>query len=357
MNKNKFKDYIVNKKWSSRRLGVGYIIQCNEGDDYGLIYGYEDHNRKQYNCLTWIYYFNKPLNLCYNQYHPVTYLKSYDIIDPLKELYEVEHVTPLNEYKLIDFENEAPKPRKQIGIEGGYIYLDIWEQMCHGNLFIDYSDISSSIYFPVINENDKTITYYDYHAYNSADKPSCILTCFVGLNKYREYSKCIKYGNLFSNIEKIKEYIDTFNIDENLNLFISGEKGHFHSYPGRDDSFFYTKYWKSTSKDAYLNQLVNFHEEEDYYNCCGRSEEDYDRIDQEETTKLRNAVRSAYNKDNHFLFLLKNYFSELEFKKEQYNLYAKEMNNYIREKDKTIFEATYDKNSFRKFVDSFNRNY
>ena len=310
MPKKNFSDYnfIPSKQGF---LGIGYIVQCREGEEFGVVCYSEDQSDK-----TWLYYFKKKVTLFYAAKTIVSFIKdSYED----KEPFEIIHICPLDNYKLLSIDERGQKISLKKRKDSS-CHCDLeWDQIVHGMPYIIRDGMWISANYPQIDDTNKSICYRRHSSldfYNG--RPESLLSCYaehreLGLEKP---SMSFKYVN--DKLEKIKEYILNFNIEDNLQLFIAGTEGYFKCYPGRDDSFFIIKYWYSYSKDPYLTQLTNLHEEMDYYNCLGRDEEDYNIINQEETNRVRNEVREKYNKDNHYLFLINDFLSKLPSRIEEY---------------------------------------
>lgn len=146
---------------------------------------------------------------------------------------------------------------------------------------------------------------------------------------------------LLFKFEELKEYINSFNIDEEIKTFTAGESGTFQCRPGRDDHFNIIKYKRSSSLDPYIKQLVPLKEDFDYYVLNGRGEEDqdYNKIDEDETATLRNAVRNTYNKDVHFSFLLRQFLTSTSQKADLYEEASLNLLKFINKEDICLFSA------------------
>lgn len=335
------------------RLGIGYVMQCKKGDNFGVIYGYRNHGRPHYREKTWLYFFKKHLNSHIDKWTPVTFLQSSSGWEK-DESYEVTNIIQLQSYVVIDSQdtNTCGKERKRK--DGIYRYDNEWNLMCSGTPYISlYPGISAN--YPVIDSKSRTIVFHDYTVF-SHDCKSSILSCVIGLYDLREYSQEPQFDYVNEKLDYIKEYISNFKLSKELRKFCAGEGGYLQSRPGRDDHFNYSKYWTTTSNDSYLKTLTNLHVESDYYSCCGRSvgDDDYDRIDEDETRKMRKEIRQKYDKNAHYIFLLNEFFSSLKEKRNEYLSYEKALYSFIEEGDEDLFERELTSNNLLSIIQEYN---
>ncbi len=303
-------------------LGIGYIVQCKEGEEFGIVCYREDRTNK-----TWIYYFKKKVTLFYAAKTIVSFIKdSYED----KEPFEIMHICPLDNFKLLSIDERGQKIslRKR---KDSYCHCDLeWDQIVHGMPYIIRDGNWISANYPQIDYINKSICYrrtYSLDFYNG--RPESLLSCYAEHRELFLIKPSMSFEYVCGKLERIKEYILNFNIEDNLQLFIAGSEGYFQCRPGRDDSFFIIKYWYSYSKDPYLIQLTNLHEEKDYYNCQGRDEDDYCIINQEETNKIRNEVMEKYNKDTHYLFLINDFLTKLPSLIKEYQTLTHRLSLYM----------------------------
>jgi len=349
-----YTDYKISRiKYSQEsRLGIGYILQCAKGETFGIIYGYRDHYRSYHREKTWLYFFRKPKSLYYDKHTEVSYVKSSSGYDK-PETFQVNNVLPLSHYRIIDTGNKALRGKEIKRNDGIYHYDLEWNLMNEGIPYMDLWDYSIHVYYPIIDVSCKTIIYHNYSVY-TRNKRTNIVSCFIGMHDLSLYSTEPTFEYVSSKLDAIKEYIENFNLDSETQNFIAGHCGYFHCYPGRDDSFFMIDYWRSSSADSYMNQLVKLHEEKDYYNCCGRDEDDYDSIDLDETEKMREEVKKKYNKDAHYMFLLNEFFTELKKQRQQYLLYLEDIKSFVEKGDEELFQHNYNENDFQKAILQYN---
>lgn len=339
------------------RLGIGYILQCNKGDKFGVIYGYRNHDRLHYREKTWLYFFKKNSNSHIDRLTPVTFLQSSSGYEE-EELYEVTNITRLHSYIVIDHNDSKPRGKERKREDGIYHYDNewgrIWNQMCSGSPYITLYP-GYSAYYPVINHKKKTIVFHNYTVITS-NKKSSILPCLTGLYDLREYSKEPSFDYVSKKLDSLKNYMIGFNLSKELRKFCAGKSGYFQSRPGRDDHFNITEYWTTTSKDSYLKTLTDLHEEKDYYPCCGRGigDDDYDRIDDNETQKMRLEIKQKYDKNAHYMFLLNEFFSNLKEKRDKYLSYEKTLDSFIEEGDEYLFEKAFTNDDYLSIIQEYN---
>lgn len=357
--KQKYCDYRISHLQYSQHetcLGIGYILQCNKGDSFGMVYGYHDHARTANREKTWIYYFKKAKSLAIARLSEVSYLKSSSGYER-KESNEVSNITPLSCYTIIDSDNKETRGQERKRQDGMYHYDDEWNLMYQSKPYIELSGCAISAYYPVVNNRDKTIIFHDYTVYTRNKKVN-IISCFIGMYDLSLYSTEPTFEYVSSKLEEIKKYITNFNLSASIKTFFAGQSGVFKCYPGRDDSFFITDYWRTYSSDSYMKQLINLHKDETYYyNCCGqgKDEEDYDRINIEATKTLRAEVKKKYNRNAHYMFLIKEFFDKLRERRKMYLLYKKEISSFIEQGDEDVFNNTYDETACLNLVESYNK--
>ncbi len=353
-----YDDYVISHLKHSQtetRLGIGYVLQCNKGDSFGMIYGYHDHDRTAYREKTWIYCFKKAKSLVFPQFTEVSYMKSSSGYVN-EESIEVSNVLPLGNYSIIDIEDIKTRGQEKERSDGRHYYDCEWDLMCKRKPYIKLSSCAICVYYPVINNRDKTIHFHDYIVY-TRDKRANIISCFIGMYELSQYQTEPKFDYVSSKLDEIKSYIEDFKLSSCLKTFIAGQSGYFQCYPGRDDSFFITTYRRTSCKDPYMKQLVDLREDESYYNCCGRGkdEEDYDNIDALETKMLREEVKKKYDRDAHYMYLLKEFFDNLHEQREKYLLFKEDIYSFIENADEELFKKQYGEKECFSLIEAYNK--
>ena len=339
-------------------LYIGYVIQCNIGDGFGVI-GYNQNYKNK----TWLYYFPKKEATCYKKNSIVTFIKdSYEEKQP----YEIACVYPIERYTILNIDGRGRKISQKIR-EDGCFHCDLeWKHMVQGIPFIIKKDECwISVMFPVVNDAEKSIYYLETsilgYTQDHIDKhyyfPISLLSCYIESKELRPIGTLSFFEYVSGELEKIKEYILKFNLIDNLSLYIAGTEGFFKNYPGRDDSFFTLKYWYSFCKDPYLNQLTNLHEEKNYYNCQGRGqgERDYDIIDQEETDRMRKEIKEKYDRDEHYSFLVNKLLSDIPSLKKRWEFATGSLTTYLTPYNKRVVDMEFG-NDYVETIVNLNKN-
>ena len=188
-------------------LGIGYIVQCREGDEFGIIY-----YRKDRFCYgddpvvkSWLYYFKKDVTLFYAAKTIVSSVKnSYEDKKP----FEITHICPLDNYKIINIDERGQKISLKKRKDNS-CHCDLeWEQIVHGTPYIIRDGKWIYANYPQIDNTNKSICYYQTSSldiYNG--RPESLLSCYAEQREHfiEKPSKTFEYVN--SELERIKEYI------------------------------------------------------------------------------------------------------------------------------------------------------
>lgn len=142
------KRFTINTKdiWKSKRkIGFGYIMQCNLDDDFGIIYGVESHEFSL-DYINWLYYFKKDKGYILSPMTIVSFVCAYDYYRKKEEIL-VSDINPIDDYIIVDDkENKGEKLRE----DGLYHSEIVWTNMDHLSKMIVIDDISVSVYYPWI---------------------------------------------------------------------------------------------------------------------------------------------------------------------------------------------------------------
>lgn len=356
---NNYNDYDI-KPDGHGFLYIGYVVQCNIGDSFGIV-GYNQEYVKN----TWLYFFQKQDSTNYKRNTIVTFIKdSYEEKQP----YEVTCVCPIDNYTILHIDERGQKISRKKRKDGCY-HCDLeWNHLIKGIPFIITDESWVTARFPIINDTEKSIyhlksSFLGYHYLDNIDSsgkrriPVNLLSCYIESKELYLIGTSSFFEYVSNELEKIKEYIMNFSLNDNLNLYFAGTEGYFKDYPGRDDSFFIIKYWYSFCKDSYLNQLTNLHEEMNYYNCQGRGkdEEDYDVINQEETDQMRKEIKEKYNRDEHYSFLINKLLSDVPSLKERWEYAIHALSNYLTPNDESIVDMVFG-DDYIEVIERLNKN-
>ncbi len=333
--------YIDAEGYSKRKLGFGYIIQCNFGDDYGIVYGVCSHKRGFQN-VDWIYYFKKYKEYVLPNMSIISFVSIYDSYEEREDII-VDNILLIDEYQIINDKGNDHNVKRQDGVCHSEI---VWKNMMDRKGIIAYDDNSVSVYFPYSpNDNNKKIFYLSLHYYGYKNRiANNIVECFVRMKEYEKYKSAQPFNNAASEINDMIASVETTDIKEISKLFSVRDIGYFLYRPGRDDDFIYYKNRISKCNDPYINSLTQLGiVDKDYYNCVGQGmdDQDYDRLNKEDTRKMRKEIISKYNKDKHFEYLLTKHILDFLENRDFYISYSSslkeqgnvnDMNMYLKRK-------------------------
>lgn len=303
------KGFTINTKdiWKSKRkIGFGYIMQCNLDDDFGIIYGVESHEFSL-DYINWLYYFKKDKGYILSPMTIVSFVCAYDYYRKKEEIL-VSDINPIDDYIIVDDkENKGEKLRE----DGLYHSEIVWTNMDHLSKMIVINEFSVSVYYPWISNVDETVYYLKQNYFDDKDEdPRNIVTCYVRVKDFERYKKSISFSTAANVLKDMIASVEATDIKKVSKLFQVRDSGYFQYRPGRDDHFIFCKSRISKCEDSYINSLKELGVvDKDYYCCVGRGidDKDYDRMNKEETFKMRKEIVSKYNQDDHFDFLLSEY--------------------------------------------------
>lgn len=309
--------------YSKRKLGFGYIIQCNLGDEYGIVYGVCCLERMFQKNLDRIYYFKKDKDFVLPNMSIISFVSLYDSYEECDDLI-VDNILHIDEYQIINDKGNDHNIKRQ----DGFYHSDIvWKNMIDRKKIIVYDDNSLSVCFPYSpNEDHRKIFYLhlNYYGYKNR-KPENIVECFVKMKEYEKYKNAQSFSDAVNEIKNMITSVETTDIKAISMLFSVRDIGYFLYRPGRDDDFIYYKDRISKCDDPYINSLTNLGiVDKDYYNCVGQgtNDKDYNRLNKEETKRMRKEIISKYNKDKHFEYLLSKHILEFLENRKLYIFYS-----------------------------------
>lgn len=301
--------FTINTKdvWKSKKkLAFGYIIQCNMDDDFGIIYGVDSH-KWNFNDYNWLYYFKKDKGFVLHPMTIVSFVCTYDYYTEEEEIL-VSDINPIDDYIIIDDKENKGENLREDGLYHSEI---VWTSMAHLTKMIVVDEFSISVLYPLISNADKTIYYLEQHYFDDENEsPRKIAACYVRVKHFEQYKNSIPFNVVANALKEMITSVDTTDIKKASKHFQVRESGYFQYRPGRDDHFIYCKCRISKCKDPYINSLTELGIfDRDYYSCVGRGtdDEDYNRMNKEETAKMRSEIISNYNKDDHLDYLLSEY--------------------------------------------------
>ena len=334
------------------KLSVGFIVECRANADYGIIYQYNDDKHSSECSKGGIYYFHKDLSLEIVSKTMVTFLK--DFSRSWKRNFEVENVSKITEYETYV---SISKEEKETSCYSSTT-KKIEDMMKNGKKFIaiNYDEekqyLVSKIYFPILDIQTKTICYY-FRIQCFCKQPKDIFECYA----YNIVNKNFFHFNVINEkINEVLRYVKSLKLDDILKHFNVYGEGYYHSRPGGDDYYTYSKNRICSASDPYLTQLTELGTELiDYSNCQGRENEDYSTLDLDETAFLREEVKQKYNKSEHIIFLIKVLLERITNTKINVNEASMKLHKFIKKGDEHILNKNYTTLSqWKDFISSFN---
>lgn len=106
----------------------------------------------------------------------------------------------------------------------------------------------------------------------------------------------------------LRKYIDSYNYKKIINTYKIEERGYIKYRVGKDNMYIVTTRKSIQTSDLYIQSLLPLGTETDVYDCYG-SENDYSCIDESSTKENISRALSLYNKEEHFAFLVSNFYN------------------------------------------------
>lgn len=319
----------------SQKLCIGFIIECNKGSDYGILYQYNDEKNHSECNGSAIYFFRKNTDFVISAKTCVTFVKN--LSNSWKRNFEVSNVHLLDEYDIYIIQSDDEK--KSYYQTSSTKTME--ELMTAGKKFIvivkDGSDYTGRIYFPTIDEELKLINFY-FFTVCFQEEPNTVFESYIYNLVNSEYISYSNINFIVEGLNRISNYVQSLDIQNILLAFSVHDAGRFQCRPGRDDHYIYTKYAQCALKDKYLQQLTKLKNEvTGYYNCLGRDEDDFDQINNEDTENLRNEIAQKYNAGEHLIYLLSEFICETETTHKYTQLASKCLTSFIKDGDEILF--------------------
>ncbi|MDE7414322.1 MAG: hypothetical protein K2N05_11145 [Muribaculaceae bacterium] len=286
---------------SCDKIRLGIICECKERSDFGWLYS-EDSVRLYFT-------FKKSADYILEDGTPVAFIS---LNDPLG--YAVS-IIPLDELPFLYAEssNGIEKERRKCKV------LPYWE--IHYPWRFDYCCIN----FPYKKSREHSLELF-YKVLKG--KEEALFMVLYSLHK--SSFKYLSIEDLSKEIQRINDYVTSFSLENILASYRCGNSGYFQSRPGRDDHFHITEYKEIDTDDEYIRSLIPLGVKRDYYACVGRSKDDndYDKIDDDLINSGKEIARKLYSKENHYAFLITNFFERYFDEKNNYENLLNELNDY-----------------------------
>lgn len=337
----------------SEKLCVGFIVECELDSDFGIIYQYNDESYSTECKNGGLYFFYKQNDFVIPQKTLVSFIKNFR--NSWKRNFEVTNVCRLDEFEnyILTSSEEIESYNKTSSTK------KMRRMMSEGKKFIvvhydeESRDLTSRLYYPIININQRIINYYFFTACSSFGPRTVFESYSLSLaSKYY-----LQYSHIERNFKRILNYINSLNVESVLDMYSVFYGGYFQSRLGRDDHYLYTRSTLCTSNDPYLCQLTKLSSEvTDYYSSQGRDSDDFSSVNPEETQALRDEIKLKYNPTKHLLYLNKFYAETINRLLEDVNVAKNLLSNFIRKGHEYIFTQKFcSLSQWEDFISSFNR--
>ena len=296
----------VNKTHGNRSVHLGFIKQCRNGEDYGLLFGYRTppympsrsiYETPQENKL---FYFKKPKELQLKENTWVTYLA-----------YDYNGFVPEAEYIFLYSSLIYNYDAKGILRDDGEEHDDkTWKLINNGTPFRS----NGSVYYPIIENNTCTIYQGTFHAgmYSTREWNTYCLFNEIESIDYRGWPSI---DDATEYIQQITQYVETVDAFDIFDRFSMRKECIYRSRPGKDDHYVETLKQNLPSDDTYLLQLLPSKEEEVFYDDNAYPSDGYKtetiELKKEAAEKIEMA-KSVYSKEKHIACLISDFFYSIK---------------------------------------------
>lgn len=295
----------------SDRIRIGIICQCRKGYDYGWMYSYlcysydSGDSQRKYNSIRLFFIFKKQTDYVLTD----GTLVAFESVDD--ENGYAENVTELNRLPFLNSETGIESDDKLIE-DYNDKNLPYWE-ICYK------SRNKNPDYYCIIYPIKNRLTNKYELAYNVLiDKEEEIFNLIYSIHKIG--FKRMSLEEITQKIISIREYVNSFSLDDVLNTYECNESGYLQYRPGRDDHFFYSTSKTIDTDDEYIKNIIPLGVESDYCSCVGRDQDDYSRTNEYETEYGKKIAYSNYSKEKHYAFLISSFFEKYYTSKKEHEM-------------------------------------
>lgn len=285
-----------------------------KGGKNGLVYGFRipPYNGIEIIHENKLFYFEKEVDLEIDDYTLVSYL-SFDYNGFTSK---IDYVYPVSSLYLCNDQRDKERA------DGAYHDDEIWRLINEGVPYFDYSyGRQYCIYYPIIKDNVCTIWSGLFGAGIYKDREAHIYELTRELCKL-DYSGWPSLDEVLDEINKIKVYLGSFKANEIIDTYRIEQVNTYHSKPGGDDSYSEHTYWKLQCNDSYLNYLLPTKDELTFFDGNAYRSDGYIEgrfLLEKEALQARATAKKEYSKEKHMAFLIRDYFANIEEKKERSN--------------------------------------
>lgn len=352
---------------SNRSVHLGMIAKCNYNQNHGLLLGFRKTRhvpgKKTRDVEHKIFYFEKDLKLVIKENTLVSYL-SYDY-DNFSA--KAENVLPLTD--LIIHHDRRTKFREDRALHDD----EAWNLINEAKPFIDYSITNRNciVYYPII-EGDICYLYHGLWGIGLYwHEEAYIYKMFKDICENREthYAGWPSFEQTIVIINELKNYVESINAEEIINTYTIERHEEYFTRPGKDFNF-YDIYKVSIlrTEDKYLQFLLpskgELIEHDEVTSLHGYRTGVFPL--KEEAEAAQEKAKSIYSKEDHFAYLLRDFFmsekeKELTAKTSEMTAKALEMEIPYKfdivsaEKVINRFQGTIDDQLFVRLLDDYNQ--
>lgn len=304
------------------RLNIGRIVRCLDGEKYGVLLCQHYHLFRNYANVLFkdkrqtLFYFEKESSFVLDVDTFVTFAYDdrenrdfkYDRSYYFKNYkshsieYLAHEICPLDEYRV--YRDFVPY----------YESEDYIKHVCNGEKFIvlgEYNNIE--LRYPCFDLKNKVICYlsWENHWSNVDNIINYYLLSHKRLDDFLYIEKHLK---------ELRNYVDNFDLEKEIESYTVGEEGHYHCRPGRSDDYITIKYSRINSHDVYIRSLFPLEETEDIEDLgWSGARPGYNHLDEEAIANGKKECRLRYNKKDHYVALVNEFKNECFKDFELYN--------------------------------------
>lgn len=205
---------------------------------------------------------------------------------------------PLKKFEIVDDHNNSYKCPN-----GLYCSETAWFAYKKGIPFFSISGAGSPcVCFPIEKNINKNIYIMHSLGYSNYFFRLIQRTILIPRILYTDLHYEAKF------LADLRKYIDSYNYKKIINTYKIEERGYIKYRVGKDNMYIVTTRKSIQTSDLYIQSLLPIGTETDVYDYYG-SEHDYSFIDESSTKENRSRALSLYNKEEHFAFLVSNFYN------------------------------------------------
>lgn len=334
-----------------RKLRVGYIVECNKGNNYGIIYSFDSHYRYG------LFWFNKTEDEEFEEKTIISFIVDYSAIE--KNNYQVSNITALSQYQIFNIIEKSEKETYYKTNTTSTMDKMIESAQMFLSIYTNDDCIYGQLCYPIIDHTNKSIQYFFIYC-SVSDYPKNLMDYYLYIQANKGHFNNSNFDDSRERLMGIIDYVNNLTLDYIVNQFVVEDVGIFQCNPGKDDKFFFEKDTRCMVNDKYLFQLTELKSEiVNYYNCLGQGEEEkeFRIINEKETKILREEIRKRYDQGKHLFFLINDYIEKSKKITDNVKRVYETIHFLFKEeKDKYIFMLEdMTQEQWMKYIEKYNR--